>query len=452
FRSWQFGSLVLIFLSRRSKGFFYLYCPVLCFKRPFAEKALTIYRSSLMNLPLKIARRYLFAKKSTNAINLISGISVFGISVGTAALILVLSVFNGFEDLITGLFSNFNPDVKVTPLQGKTFSAQPEDLAAIEALEGVEYVSQTLEEIAFFEYKGSQDFGTLKGVDEYYHRVTQIDSTIREGIYRFVDGQRQLAVFGVGMRNKLSINIEDYLSTVSVYMPKRKQGLPTDRPFKERLIYPAGTFVIQQDFDNQYVLCSLEFIRGLLGLKSDEISSIEIKLQDAAPTGTVAAIREILGPNFVVKDRYQQDEAFLKLMNIEKWMSYAILSLTIVLVAFNMIGALWMIVLDKKKDIAILKAMGAHRDTIRNIFLGEGILLCLFGMLSGFAIALLFYLVQKSFGIVPIPAGFVVDAYPISMRLFDFIIVALTVMAIGLLASVPPALRAAQVSALIRED
>ena len=405
-----------------------------------------------MNLPLKIARRYLFAKKSTNAINIISGISVFGISVGTAALILVLSVFNGFEDLITSLFSNFNPDVKVTPYKGKTFKLEEEKLAAIKNLDGVAFVSRTLEEVAFFEYQGSQDFGTLKGVDENYHNVTSIDSTIREGVYQLQDEDRNLAILGVGLRNKLSVNVGDYLSTLSVYMPKRKKVSPTAKLFKKRLVYPVGTFMIQQDFDNEYLLTSLEFAQSLLEAKG-EMSALEIRLSDAVdPAITLDAIQKILGVGFAIKDRYHQDEAFLKLMNIEKWMSYAILCLTLILVAFNMIGALWMIVLDKKNDISILKSMGADRTMVRNIFLGEGLLLCLLGLISGFVIAILLYLSQKAFGIVPIPAGFVVDAYPISMRIPDFIIVALTVITIGVLASIPPALRAARVKALIRED
>ena len=404
-----------------------------------------------MNLSLKIARRYLFAKKSTNAINIISGISVFGLSVGTAALILVLSVFNGFEDLITGMFSNFNPDVKVTPMLGKTFSLDEEKLAEIKNLKGVDFVSRTLEETAFFEYKGSEDFGTLKGVDEYYHKVTSIDSTIREGVYQLKDENRNLGVMGVGLRNKLSVNVGDFLSTLTVYMPKRKQLSPTASLLKKREIYPAGTFVIQQDFDNEYLLTSLEFVQKLLGVKN-EVSSLEIKLSDDIdPQKTVGALQKILGDQFLVKDRYHQDEAFLKLMNIEKWMSYAILSLTLILVAFNLIGALWMIVLDKRNDIAILKSMGATKELVRNIFLGEGLLLCLLGLVSGFLIAILLYSSQKAFGIVPIPDGFVVDAYPISMRLPDFIIVGLTVIAIGIIASIPPALRAARVQALIRD-
>ena len=405
-----------------------------------------------MNLPLKIARRYLFAKKSTNAINIISGISVFGISIGTAALILVLSVFNGFEDLITGLFSNFNPDIKVTITEGKTFDADTVMIAKIAALPGVSIVSQTIEETAYFIYDNNESVGILKGVDDYYKNVTGIDTTLREGEYRFQDGKREMAVLGVGMRNRLSVNVGDYLSALEVYIPKRKKGGPLTKPLNKRLIYPTGTFVIQQDFDSQYILSSLSFAQKILELKN-KIGALEIQLtNDANPQVAAAKIREIMGDKFTVKDRYQQDEAFFKIMNIEKWMSYAILCLTLILVAFNMIGALWMIVLDKKQDISILRSMGATRKIIRQIFLSEGILLGVLGMFLGFFFAVAFYIAQKSLGIVPIPAGFIVDAYPISMRLPDFIVVAITVLAITLIASLPAAFRAARVPAIIAAD
>lgn len=404
-----------------------------------------------MNLPLKIARRYLFAKKSTNAINIISGISVFGLSVGTAALILVLSVFNGFEELLTGLFSSFNPDIKVLPAESKIFSPDSASIQQIKEIDGILFVSSTLEEVAFFEYKGSQDFGILKGVDDSFDEVTGIDSTLREGKYILDQDDRSMAVMGVVMRNNLSVNIDDDFTSINVYMAKRKKSI-MGQPFKKQYLYPAGTFVIQQDYESRYVLASLEFVREILGYPN-ELTALEIKLTDDANIGQVKKdIASILGEGVIIKDRYQQDEAFLKLMNIEKWLSYAILSLTLILVAFNMIGALWMIVMDKQKDIAILKSMGAVDTTIRNIFLSEGILLCLLGLGIGFTIAIVLYVSQKMFGIVPIPAGFVVSAYPISIRLFDFIVVAITVVGIGLLASIPPALRAARVSALIRED
>ena len=405
-----------------------------------------------MNLAFRIARRYLFAKKSTNAINIITGISVFGLTVGTAALILVLSVFNGFEDLITGLFSNFNPDVKVLPAKGKTFVADSAQIMQLKMLDGVEAVAQTMEEVAFFEYKDNQDFGTIKGVDEFYNNVTSIDSTIREGRYDFEEKGQYAAILGVGMRNKLGVDIGDKFATLAVYMPKRKKTSALQKQFVKKYTYPVGTFVIQQDFDNQYVLTSIDFVRELLGY-TNELSSLELKLSPDFDKATVIAkIQSIMGEQFVVKDRYQQDEAFLKLMNIEKWMSFAILSLTLLLVAFNLIGSLWMIVLEKKKDIAILKSMGTQDNSIRNVFLYQGVLLCILGLVAGFLVAILLYISQKSYGIVPIPTGFVVDAYPISMRFIDFVVVAITVIGIGFLASIPPALRAVRVSAMIREE
>jgi lipoprotein-releasing system permease protein len=408
-----------------------------------------------MNLPFKFARRYLFAKKSTNAINIITSISVLGVAIGTAALILVLSVFNGFEDLITGLFSNFNPDVKITPAKGKSFRPDTLVLKSLEDLEGVAYVSQTLEEVAFFEYKSSQDFGILKGVDDQFHLVTNIDSMVREGAYAFKKNGRDLAVMGVGMRNKLLANVDDLFSTISVYMPKRKRVGPLQKPFREKLIYPGGTFVIQQDFDNQYILTSIEFARSILGTQDPLASALEVRLAPEADVSTtLQQIRSIVGANFVVKDRYEQDEAFLKLMNIEKWMSYAILSLTLLLVAFNMIGSLWMIVLEKKNDIAILKSMGATRQMVRNIFLMEGVFLCTFGMVIGFAVALGLYFLHVNLenGLISIPQGFLVTAYPVSIRGIDFIVIAATVIVIGLIASILPALRAQRVPPIILEE
>lgn len=404
-------------------------------------------------LPLRIAFRYLVAKKSTNAINIITGISVLGISIGSAALILVLSVFNGFEDLILNLFSKFNPDVKVLAVEGKTFSADPEILARIDSLDEVAYVSQSLEEVAFFEYDKSQDFGILKGVDSLYDEITGIDSTIFEGTYQLNDGPRSMAVLGGGMRNKLSVNLEDPFEPLAVYMAKREQGGMMDQPFRKRFVYPAGSFRIQQDFDNQYILVSLAFAREVLAASENEVSALEIRLkQKANSEQAIQKIKVILGPGFEVKNRYQQDESFLKLMNIEKWMSFAILCLTLVLVAFNMIGALWMIVVEKKSDIAILKSMGADNNLIKRIFLSEGFLLCLLGLGAGLVLSISLYFLQIYFGLVPIPDGFVVDAYPISMRPFDVVAVAVVVFIIGMLASLPAAWRAQRISALIREE
>lgn len=405
-----------------------------------------------MNLAIKIARRYLFAKKSTNAINIITGISVFGIAVGTAALVLVLSVFNGFEDLIVSMYSNFNPDAKVLPAQGKTFQADTALITKVQNVPGVMLVSQTLEETAFFEYKESQDFGIIKGVDRYYQSVTRIDSTVREGRFRLRDEDIEMAVLGLGMRNKLQVNVDDLFTPITVYMPKPKEVGMLEQQFRRRSVYPAGTFIIQQELNNQYVLTSLDFARELLGFVN-ETSALEIKLYpDYDHFKAIAHIKKALGNDFVVKNKFEQEETFLKLMQIEKWLSFAIVSLMMLLVAFNMVGALWMIVLEKQKDIAILKSMGTLDRTIRNIFLNEGLLLTALGIGMGFALALLTYAAQKGFNLVTIPGNFIVEAYPISVRLPDFAVVALVVLSIGLLASIPPALRAQRVSALIREE
>jgi len=406
-----------------------------------------------LSLPLYIAKRYLFSKKSTNAINIISYISVFGLSIGTAALILVLSVFNGFEDLLSGLFSNFNPDIKIEVLQGKSFEADVEKINEILDIENVLAISQSLEEVAIFKYNGAQNFGSIKGVDDQFRIVNSLDTTLREGVFLLEKDSVNYAILGAGMRNKLSVNIKDEFSPLTVYSAKkkkRKSSLISGSSLSKKSLYPAGTFSIHQDVNNQYILSSLRFAQELLGHK--KISALEIKVvEESKLATTVSAIEKIMGPEYAVKNRFKQDEAFLKIMNIEKWMSFAIVSLTLLLVAFNLIGALWMIVLEKKKDIAILKSMGANNTSIRNIFLWEGTLLCVVGMLTGFALAIIIYTVQKTAGIVPIPEGFIVNAYPISMRITDFIAVGITVLLIGLLASIPPALRAQRIPEMIRE-
>jgi lipoprotein-releasing system permease protein len=407
-----------------------------------------------MNLALKIARRYLFAKKSTNAINIISGISVLGLALGAAALVLVLSVFNGFEKLITGMMSNFNPDVKIIPAKGKTFTSDTLIMNQLRQIGSIEQLSETLEETAFFEYEKSQAFGTLKGVDTIFSKVNHIDSTIKEGRYLLFDGQNDFAVLGGGIRNQLGVYEKDMLTPLTVYMPKRGEVGLLEAPFSKRFVYPAGAFAIQSEVDNQYVLTNLDLVRDIL--KADnEVSAYEIKLKPNTDIKkALSQIKAIMGDSFIVKDHYMQDEAFLKLMNLEKWMSYAILSLTILLVAFNMVGSLWMIVLEKKKDIAILKSMGAQDITIRNIFLFEGLLLCSLGLVIGFIVAVVLYILHIYIdgGVVPLPPGFATDRYPIALKSVDFVVVAITVFVIGLLASLPAALRAVRVETAVKEE
>ena len=401
-----------------------------------------------MNLPIKFARRYLFAKRSTNAINIISGITVLGLAIGTAALIIVLSVFNGLGDLIKSMSSSFTPDVKVAPLKGKVFVPDEAELLKIIALPGVAHVSKTLEEIALFEYRKSNTFGTLKGVDHNFHKVTGVDSTL-QGEYLLDNELANFAILGRGMRDKLGVRIDSPQDNVlKVYMAKRKKSA---KPFREKLAVPRGVFSIQPEYDQKYVLSSLDFARSLMNYKK-EVSFLEIKLNPNIDQAiTLAEIQTILGPEFSVKDRYAQDEGFNKVMNIEKFITASVTALILGLFSFNMVGALWMVVMDKKKDISILKSMGASDKLVRNIFLNEGILLTLVGMGAGFALALFLYFLQKQFGIVPSP-GFIVDAYPIQIRFLDFVWTAITVFIVGLVASIGPSLKAASIPAIVRED
>ena len=405
-----------------------------------------------MQLAWSIAWRYLRGKKSTNAINVITWISVTGIAIGTAALIIILSVFNGFEDLLSSLFNSFNPDLKAIPIEGKTFEIEEEKIINIEKLEEVDLCSKTLEEIALFEYKGVQDFGTVKGVDEKFHLVIPIDSVIESGEFKLQKKGVNYAVLGAGLEAKLKVNVMDQFNSMSVYMPKRNSSALSQSPFKKKYIFPAGAFSIQSDFDNKYVLTPLSFSQDLLEL-SNKVSALEIKLNpDINPNLAKSKIAEIIGPAFQIKDRYEQDEAFLKIMHLEKWLGYVILCLAVILVAFNLVGCLWMIVLDKRKDIAVLRSMGASKKMVASIFKAEGMLVSLIGIAAGTILAIGFYILQKEYSIIGISDGFMIDAYPISLRLLDVIIVMTTVFIIGYLASIAPSIRAKRVSPQIRAE
>lgn len=404
-----------------------------------------------MEISSKLAVRYIFGKKSTNVINIISAIAVFGIAVGTAALIIVLSVFNGFEDLISGLFQKFNPDLKVTPVQGKTFPLDSTVLLKLKKINGVDKISATLEDLALFDYQNSQTFGKLKGVDSNYAAVTSIADNVVEGVYSVKPDDPPPVVLGAGLAQRLAADIEDKLAYMRVYTPKRVNRSPLETPFSTRFINPVGVFSIQQEFDQEYAITDLDFARQIFQY-TDEVSAYEIKLDSSRNLSHVRnQIANVLGKGFEIKDRFQQDEAFLKLMNIEKWMSYAIVCLTLLLVSFNMIGALWMIVLDKQRDISILKSLGLRDRGVTAVFIRSGMLLCTLGLLVGFILAIVLYILQKEVGLVTIPEGFVVETYPISLRFIDFVTVGVTVLIIGWLSSIPAARKASRIKTSIIE-
>jgi len=378
-----------------------------------------------MSLSFSIARRYLFGAKSTNAINIITGISVFGITLGTAALILILSVFNGFETLLASIFDAFNPDLKVESIQGKQFNLEDEKIAKIEALAGIAGVSKTIEEIALFEYNDVQQIGIIKGVDENFKDVTRIDTTFVLGKYLLKKGSTYYGMFSFDMATKLSLNTNDKLSSVKIYMPLRKSVLPGAKEFKIKPVYPAAVYSLKDSDGYQYVLASFDLVNNLLQ-KKDAISALEIKLKDKdLETETRNSIQAILGNNFTVKNKYEQEETYLKIINIEKWVSFLITSLTIILIVFNLIGSLWMIVLDKKKDFSILKSMGHTNADTRNIILMEGAIITILGIILGFILATLIFIIQKNMGVIAVPDGFMIDAYPVRLKFWDFILVAI---------------------------
>ncbi len=405
-----------------------------------------------MNLSQKIARRYTFAKRGSNAINFITGIAIFGLTIGTAALILVLSVFNGLGDLISSMYSQLNPDLLITPKKGKTFVLSQEDLNRIRSMNAIAAVSQTLEEKAYFDGGEKQKIGVIKGVDEQYTEVINLKTGIYDGFYQLQYEDQYFAVLGLGMADELGVNVQNPLEVINVFALKKEEAGVFDLPYVKRPLRPAGTLLLESDFNDNYILSSLEFVQGLLRERG-RISSLEIRLN---PGFTADYLREeiemILGKDFDIKDRFAQNAAFFKLMQLEKWMAYAIVSLMLLLVSFNMVGALWMIVLEKRKDIAILKSMGASDNLIRNIFLRLGMRLSIFGVLIGFAFALVVYWIQKTYGIIGIPGTFTISNYPISLQWFDFVAVTFTVLGVGFLASLMPARRAKNEPALIREE
>ncbi len=412
----------------------------------------------MRSLPFTFAARYLVSKKSTNAINVITLISMLGMAVISMAMVLVLSVFNGFEGLTISLYNSFNPDIRLAPIEGKVFTITDEQETALLDLPGIAMVSRVLEEKAALKYDKYEFIGTVKGVDDLYGKVTGIDSAMVRGAFVLRQGGQNYCVAGAGVEAKLGININDQLRDISVLVPNRSGrigGLIPSQAFNRGRVLPSGTFSIQAEFDNKYLFVPLSFMQELLQY-DQEISALEIKIDPDKTTVDKAKrdLEAILGNGFVMKDRYEQNEFLYKIMRTEKWITYAILSLILGIAAFNIIGSLSMLVLEKKHDIAVLKALGADSGTIRRIFLTEGLLSSLLASAVGIAMAVIICLLQINFELIPMPGSgtFVVSAMPVKLKLADFALVAITVVAISLIASWVPAYRAAGMGNLVKEE
>jgi len=398
-------------------------------------------------MTLLFAWRYFKGKKTTNAINLIAWISILAIAVGAAALILVLSVFNGFEGLVKSLYADFYADIRIAPAKNKFFTVTPEQLRKIKGTAGVNEICTIAEEKAVLVNGEYQSIIYLKGVDANYNLVSGLPKHISKGSFALGLMDKPLLVLGSGILNAVGVQPGMDLTPLTVYLPNLKatsfSGLEALNSYNA---YVSGSFNLQQDFDNKYAVTNIDFVKYMLDLGPDDYSSIEVSLKSSAQTEKIQGILEkSLGSNFKVETRYQQNQSLYSVMQVEKWVIYGILSLILVVAAFNMIGALTMLVLEKQKDIAVLKAMGANNNYIQKIFLSEGFVLGAVGGGAGIVIAALICLLQIKYKLLKLSGGsFIIDYYPVKMVPGDFLLVVSTILVISLLAAWIPAKKASQ--------
>lgn len=387
-----------------------------------------------MKLSLYIAKRYLFAKKSRNAINIISAVSVAGVTVGTMALIIILSVFNGLETMVRSIFNTFDPDIKITASEGKTFIADTSSLTRLSKINGVSCYSLTLEENALLKYGDRQYIATIKGVDDNYAMVTHIDSTMWEGEFSLKsENGRPYAVPGVGVAQYLGLRVS-FITPLFIYVPRitGSTTLNPDDAFTRKFIFPSGVFEVEKEYDSKYVYIPLEFARELTE-KEDGVSSVEIKInENTDPRPVQKSIENIFGEGFIVQNQYEQQEIFYKVMRSERLAIFLILTLILVIASFNIIGSLTMLIIEKERDIEILKSLGADNNLIRKIFIFEGWLISFIGALTGIFLGFIVCWLQQTFGFVKLNGNsLMMDSYPVVMKIKDFFIVPATVLLIG---------------------
>ncbi len=399
-----------------------------------------------LRLNFLFAWRYFRSKKSANAINIIAWISVLAIAVGTAALIIVLSVFNGFEDLVKNLYSDFYSDVRIAPATGKFISFSQDQINKIDSVPGVKKLSFFAEERAVLVNGEYNTIVSLKGVDEHYNEVNNLTNHIERGKYDLGSSDAPLIVAGSGISNAVGADPENKLSNLAIYLPNRKAvNYNSIDAMHSYNVNTAGIFTVQQEFDDKYAFTNLAFMQYMLDLKPNEYSGLEIALQANTKEDDVQkTLQQIMGKNYVVQTRYEQNQNLFSIMEIEKWVIYGILSIILLVAAFNMIGALTMLVLEKQKDIAVLKAMGAHDGRIQGIFLTEGLVLAGVGGGAGILLAIGTCLLQIKFHLIKLEGNtFIIDYYPVKMYLPDFLLVTFTVFTVAVLAAWIPSRKAA---------
>lgn len=392
-----------------------------------------------MKFSLFMARRYLFSKKSHNLINVISGISMAGLAIGTAALIIVLSVFNGFEQVVKSLYQNFNPDLLVTVKQGKTFHYSDFPSGKIKQLNGVAQMGPVVEEDALFRFGEKQAIGKLKGYPENLASFIRLDTLMQQGNFTLRSGTNDYAVVGAGVAWTLGIQAADGTSMLGIFVPRRGTSFVNsfERAFNTAQLPVSGIFSVQQDYDQKYVLSSLDVARRLMS-NTDQATSVEIYLKPNTDVDRIQEdIQQIIGNKFSVKNRFQQNESLFKIMKSEKTAIFLILVFILILASFNMIGSLSLLIVEKIKDMAILKSMGAEKKTVKRIFLQQGMLISLISAGAGLIIGFVILWLQQTYGLIRLgPEGsYVINVYPVKMQLTDFVLVFITVQVIGFLAS-----------------
>ena len=396
-----------------------------------------------MRLAPFIAKRYIFAKKSHNVINIISAISAIGMAIGTAALIIIMSVYNGFDSLIRSMMGNVEPDLLITPVSGKVFVPEGEVYDWIYDQEAVASMSCVLQEQVFINYDGKQGLAKAKGVDWIYEEETPLREHLVEGEFRLHKGDIPLAAVGASLAYELGLSPR-FLAPVEVYFPARDRKISTSNPFaslESIKVWPSCTFAVNADVDSELMILPIEKMRELLEY-DDEVSAIELRLTTGTGEKEAARLQEEisarLGSGFNVKDRFQQNESLYKMMKYEKAAIYMILLFGFIIIAFNIFGSLSMLIIEKKSDIETLRSLGAQDSLIRRIFVLEGWLISLIGMGAGLVTGIAFALMQQHFGFIKMPGHFTVQAYPIIISFSDILLTIAGVAVIGYIIAMLP--------------
>lgn len=391
-----------------------------------------------MNFPFYIAKRYLFSKKSHNAINVISGISVCGVALATLAMVCTLSVFNGFQDMVATFFTAFDPQVKITSVKGKVFDGSLPVLSQIRNMPEVAVYSESVEDNAMVQYKGRQVMAVIKGVEDNFDKLTPIDSILfGRGELILHDEVADYAIPGLQLLSTLGTGIR-FLDPLEVYAPKRGARINMSNPmssFVSDALFSSGlTFTVNQEkYDGSYILTSIDFARNLFQYDK-EVSAVNLRLVPTAnEKDVISKIKRILGEDFYVQDRYEQQADTFRIMEIEKLISYIFLTFILMIACFNVIGSLSMLIIDKKNDVQTLRNLGASDNQIVRIFLFEGRMISFIGAVAGVILGLILCLVQQEYGIISLgnSGSFVVDSYPVSVHVWDVVLIFITVLVIG---------------------